>query len=132
MLEANVMLNLYQEILMDHYRNPRHQGTIEQCDFRSERRNSSCGDEVMFTGIMCGDSLQRIAFSGKGCVISQAAASILSEYAATNSLEAILALDQDALVAMLKIPLGPVRLLCALLALEALQAGIIEYKGRMH
>jgi len=122
------MLNLYQEILMDHYRNPRNNGIIEKGDFSSEERNSSCGDEVLFTGIIKDDILADVLFKGKGCVISQATASLLSEYAHNNSLEAILALDKDDLIAMIGMELGPVRLLCGFLPLTALQKGIRSYQ----
>jgi len=124
------MLNFYQEVLMDHYRNPRNNGVIDVCDFRAEQRNSSCGDEVLFTGVIKDNILLDVLFKGKGCVISQAAASLLSEFAKNKSLEAILVLDKDDLTAMIGMPLGPVRLLCGLLSLTALQCGINEYKKR--
>ena len=124
------MLNIYQEILMDHYRNPRNNGVLAQCDFRAEQRNSSCGDEVLFMGVICDHTLVDVAFQGKGCVISQATASLLSDLVKNKSLDDILALDNNDLIAMLGMELGPVRLLCALLSLAALQNGIREYKIR--
>lgn len=122
------MLNLYQEILMDHYRNPRHNGIIDNGDFYCEQRNSSCGDEVLFTGIIKDNTLVDVLFKGKGCVISQATASLLSEFVINKSLESILSLDKDDLIAMIGMELGPVRLLCGLLSLTALQSGVREYK----
>lgn len=124
------MFNLYQEILMDHYRNPRNNGVINRCDFRSEQRNSSCGDELFFTGIIKNNRLAEVLFKGKGCVISQATASLLSEMTKNKSLDAILALDKNDLIAMIGMQLGPVRLLCGLLSLTALQSGIVDYKKR--
>ena len=122
------MLNFYQEVLMDHYRNPRNNGVIEGADFSCEQRNSSCGDEVLYTGLIKDNKLGDVLFQGKGCVISQATASLLSEYAKNNSLEAILKLDKDDIVAMIGMQLGPVRLLCGLLPLTALQNGIRDYQ----
>lgn len=122
------MLNLYQEILMDHYRNPRNNGVLLQCDFRAEQRNSSCGDEVVFMGVIADNTLTDVTFQGKGCVVSQATASLLSEQVKNKIIDDILALDKDGLTAMLKMQLGPVRLLCALLSLTALQNGIREYR----
>jgi nitrogen fixation protein NifU and related proteins len=122
------MLNFYQEILMDHYRNPRNHGILAAHDFYAEQRNSSCGDEVVFTGRITDNCLHDVGFEGKGCVISQATASLLSEYVKNKSLDAILALDKDDLIAMIGMPLGPVRLLCALLSLTALQSGIRDYQ----
>ena len=124
------MLNFYQEILMDHYRNPRNNGVIDDADFNAEQRNSSCGDEVLFTGVISDNILGDVLFKGKGCVISQAAASMLSEHAKGKSIDAILALDKDDLLAMLGMQLGPVRLLCGLLPLTALQNGVRDYQKR--
>lgn len=124
------MLNFYQELLMDHYRNPRNNGIMDQCDFRAEQRNSSCGDEVLCTGIVSDNSVTQVLFQGKGCVISQATASLLSEYIKNKPLDEILALDKDNLLAMIGMQLGPVRLLCGLLSLTALQSGIREYKKK--
>jgi nitrogen fixation NifU-like protein len=124
------MLNLYQEILMDHFRNPRNHKKLIECDFCSEQRNRSCGDEVVFMGLIKNGLLTEVAFQGKGCVISQATASLLSEKVKNMPLDDIRALDKDDLIAMLGIPLGPVRLLCGLLSLTALHNGISEYKNR--
>jgi nitrogen fixation NifU-like protein len=112
---------------MDHYRNPRHRGMLNPCDFRAEQRNSSCGDEVVFMGIIKDGVLGQIAFHGKGCVISQATASLLSERVMGMSLDDIVRLDTDDLLGMLGMQLGPVRMLCALLSLMALQRGVQEY-----
>ena len=122
------MLNLYQEIIMDHYHNPRHHGLLKIYDFKSEQRNSSCGDEIIITGQIKNNIVITVGFEGKGCVISQAAASLLTEFIKDKSIDTILSLDQNAILAMLTIPLGPVRLMCALLPLAALQKGIKEYQ----
>lgn len=124
------MLNLYQETLMDHYRTPCNQGTIEAPDFCVEQRNSSCGDEVVFMGVIHDNKLVNVSWVGKGCVISQATASILSESVKNLSIEDILALDNEQLIAMIGMQLGPVRLLCGLLSLMALQSGVLQYKNR--
>ena len=122
------MFDFYQEQLMDHYRNPRNKGIVDQPDFYAEQRNSSCGDEVLFTGLIKNNVLLEARFTGKGCVISQATASLLSEHACGKTLDAILVLDKDDLTAMIGMQLGPVRLLCGLLSLTALQSGIRDHK----
>ena len=124
------MLNLYQELLMDHYRAPHNQGALDCYDFCFEQRNSSCGDEVVVMGMIKDDKLVAVGWVGKGCVISQATASILSQAVKNKSLGDILALDKDDLTAMIGMQLGPVRLLCGLLSLMALQYGIREYQAR--
>jgi nitrogen fixation protein NifU and related proteins len=124
------MLNLYQELLMDHYRAPHNQGALDCYDFCFEQRNSSCGDEVVVMGTVSGNKLVAVGWVGKGCVISQATASILTQAVKNKSLSDILALDKDDLTAMIGMQLGPVRLLCGLLSLMALQYGIREYQAR--
>jgi nitrogen fixation protein NifU and related proteins len=123
------VVNLYQELVMDHYRNPRHNGTLDAPHFHSEQRNSSCGDEVVFEGLVEKSRLLRVAFQGRGCVISQATASVLSECVIGKNCADILLLDNEDICAMLGMQLGPVRLLCAMLPLIALQRGIREYNG---
>lgn len=123
------VFNLYQEILMDHYRNPRNRGKIEGANFCGEQKNSSCGDEVLFTGNIAHNVLSAITFEGKGCVISQATASIIGEYACNKTVDEILSFDKDFIVGMIGMQLGPARLMCALLPLMALQKGIRQFKS---
>ena len=124
------MLNLYQEILMDHYKNPRNRGIIAHSNFAAEQRNSSCGDEIVCTGIIDGQILTSVHFDGKGCVISQATASLLSERIMGMALDQILLLDKEYLLAMLGMSLGLVRIQCALLSLIALHKGIDQYTAK--
>lgn len=125
------MMQLYQEILMDHYRNPRHGGTLENPDFSSQEVNPSCGDSVSFQGIISNDRLDRVAFVGKGCVISLAGASLLAEYCHGKTVTEILALAHGDMIKLIALPLGPIRLKCALLPLQALQQGIRSYQQRV-
>ena len=118
---------LYQEILMDHYRYPRNGGTLINPDFLTESFNPSCGDSVTFAGKVFLQKLIEVKFQGKGCVISQAAASLLTERVKNNKLVDIHALDVHTMQLLLGMQLGPTRLRCALLPLEALQKGIHEY-----
>jgi nitrogen fixation NifU-like protein len=122
------MLNLYQEILMDHYKNPRNHGLIENYSFMAEQRNSSCGDEIICFGIVINNILEDIRFKGKGCVISQATASLLSERVKNSSTQEIFAINNNYLTSMIGMSLGPVRIQCALLSLIALQKGIESLK----
>ncbi len=121
---------MYQEELMDHYQHPRHRGILTKSDFDSGQFNPSCGDAVSMQGKIEDDILIAIAFEGKGCVISQATASMLAEFALEKHLDDILLFDTDNLLALIKIPLGPTRLKCALLALHALKEGIKQYQQR--
>lgn len=122
------MLNIYQELLMDHYRTPRNRGTLQVRSFCATQRNSSCGDEVCFMGAITENMLTHIAFEGKGCVVSQATASMLSESVVGKCLDEIMTFDKEMILAMIGMQLGPVRLMCALLPLMALQEGVKQYK----
>jgi nitrogen fixation protein NifU and related proteins len=118
------MNNLYQEILMDHYRHPRNRVILESPDFSSMSHNPSCGDSVQFEGMINDGCITKLAFQGTGCVISQAMASILSEKLVGKSMSEIQALDKDYVLGILGMQLGPTRLKCAMLPVLALQEGI--------
>lgn len=106
---------------MDHYKNPRNCGELPDATFCVEQRNSACGDEVVYSGIVKDGVVIAVKWNGKGCVISQAMASMLSERVIGMPQVAISSLDHDYLVALIGMPLGPVRMQCALLPLLALQ-----------
>jgi len=119
---------LYQERLHDYYKNPRHKGSLINPDFESGTYNPSCGDAILFQGNVQDTLLSAVAFEGKGCVISLATASMLAEHVKGKSLDVILALTTHDIYNLIAIELGPTRLRCALLSLEALQGGIKQYK----
>lgn len=121
-------MNLYQEALTDHYRNPRNRGIIKNAHFASELHNPSCGDSISWQGLIEAGKAISIAFEGKGCVISQGAASMLSQAAKELTCEQIIALEAPFMLSLIGLELGPTRLRCALLPLEALQQGIITYQ----
>ena len=118
------MLNLYQEIIMDHYKNPRNRGSLSGASFVAQQHNSSCGDEITCSGIVEQDILHEVRFDGKGCVISQATASLLSEKVKGMRLDDINAINSNDVIALIGMNLGLVRMQCALLALIALQKGL--------
>lgn len=118
---------MYQEELLDHFHHPRHRGTLANPAIHSGRHNPSCGDSVIMQADVENGQIHAIAFQGSGCVISQAAASMLAVYALHKTPEFMLRFTQDDLIQLIKIPLGPTRLKCALLCLHALQEGIKQY-----
>ena len=120
-------MTLYQDMLIDHYRNPRNRGALENPDIRSGEDNPSCGDSVRMYGRVNKEMLVEVSFEGSGCVISQAAASMLTEKVKGKELKEIMKLDAAYMRNLVGIELGPTRVRCALLALEALQKGIQEY-----
>lgn len=117
-------MNMYKELLLDHYKMPRNRGTISAATFSSGEYNPSCGDSVCFSGIILNSAVTELKFSGQGCVISQAVASILSEHCCSKTVAEIMLLTKDDIMNMIGMELGPMRLKCALLPLEALQKGL--------
>jgi nitrogen fixation protein NifU and related proteins len=123
-------MNPYQEELLDHYRNPRYKGRIQNPDFSSDELNPSCGDRVLIAGKIDKEKITQIAFEGSGCVISQAVASMLAEKSLNATRTQILAFNVETVQNLVGIPLGPTRLQCALLPLEALQNALLRYQKR--
>lgn len=122
------MSTLYRQELLDHFRHPRNRGQLANADVSTESLNPSCGDEISLQIKVADDKIAEIAFQGKGCVISQAAASLLTEYAKGKSLDTLLGLTKDDMLSLVGLSLGPTRLRCALLGLESLHKAIALYK----
>jgi nitrogen fixation NifU-like protein len=116
--------DIYREIILDHYRNPRNKGTLDPHDFSYEDVNPLCGDEVRIDVRVKDDRVDEIAFSGRGCAVSQASASILMEMVEGKSLDEVKAITRDDLLDEIGIPVSPARLKCALLGLKVLKAGL--------
>lgn len=116
--------SIYREIILDHYQNPRNRGTLDPNDYTYEDSNPLCGDEVRIDVRVKGDAIDDIAFSGQGCAISQASASILMELVEGKSLDDVKQLGKEELLEELGIELSPARLKCALLSLKVLKAGL--------
>ncbi|MGH9173202.1 MAG: Fe-S cluster assembly sulfur transfer protein SufU [Vicinamibacterales bacterium] len=123
------MSDLYREQILDHYRNPRNQGTLEPHDASFEDTNPLCGDRVRIDLRFDGETISDIRFSGRGCAISQAAASMLTEMVAGQNLQDVRELGKDELLEELGIPISPARLKCALLPLKVLKAGAYGFTG---
>lgn len=116
--------SIYREIILDHYQNPRNRGTLDPNDYTYEDSNPLCGDEVRIDVRVRDGAVDEIVFSGQGCAISQASASILMELVEGKGLDAVKVLDKDELLGELGIDLSPARLKCALLSLKVLKAAL--------
>jgi nitrogen fixation protein NifU and related proteins len=121
--------DLYRDNIIDHYQNPRNYGTLEHPDISYEDSNPVCGDELRIDLQVKDNTVVDARFSGHGCSISQASASMLTEEIIGKSLEEVKQIDKQYLLDMLGIPLGPVRLKCALLSLKVLKAGAYGLHG---
>ena len=118
------MDDLYRENILEHYKHPRNQGTLDQPDISYEDANPLCGDRIRMDLKIADGRIEQIRFSGHGCSISQAAASMLCEAVEGQPLEEVKKLGREDVLEMLGIELGPVRLKCGLLALKTLKAGV--------
>jgi nitrogen fixation NifU-like protein len=120
------MDNLYRDFILEHYRNPHNHGYLEQHDLHFADSNPTCGDEMSMT-IKLDDGRQRIvdvAFEGRGCAISQASASLLTDELRGMSLDDVRAIDPKEVIENLGVPIGPARLKCALLSYKVLQGAV--------
>lgn len=118
------MDDLYRELIVDRYKNPRHRGTLDPHDITFEDDNPLCGDHIRIDLRVDADGkVIEAAFDGHGCAISQASADLLVESILGKSLDDVKALTKQDVLDMLGIDLGPVRLKCALLSLKVLKAG---------
>ena len=122
---------LYREVILDHYKNPRGHGLIEHADAEAEGQNPLCGDEVSIYVAFGedGDTIGEVRFSGRGCAISQAATSMLTEMVKGRSAQEVATLPRDELLDEIGIPLTPIRLKCAILGLGVLKVALHKAKG---
>lgn len=116
--------SIYREIILDHYKNPRNKGTLDPHDYSAEDVNPLCGDEVRIDLRLDNGVVSDVRFQGRGCAVSQASASILTEMIEGKSLEELKALTKDDLLEEIGIPVSPARLKCALLSLNVLRSSI--------
>ncbi|MDP9231485.1 MAG: SUF system NifU family Fe-S cluster assembly protein [Actinomycetota bacterium] len=122
---------MYREVILDHYKNPRGHGVIEDADAHAEGLNPLCGDEVSIYVQFDedGETIDEVKFSGRGCAISQASTSMLMEMVNGRKADEIAALPKEELLEEIGIPLTPIRLKCALLGLGVLKVALHRAKG---
>ncbi len=123
--------DIYRELILDYYRNPRNFGKLEKFDINAHDTNPLCGDEVdMQIKVGDGHRIEEIKFFGRGCAISQASASMLTELAKGKQLDWVKDVSKDDIFRMLGSPdLGPSRVKCALLGMKVLKTGVYGYLG---
>ncbi|MBV1695910.1 MAG: SUF system NifU family Fe-S cluster assembly protein [Hyphomicrobiales bacterium] len=120
------MDDLYRELILEHARQPHNFGTLAAPDMSHEETNPLCGDRVRIELQIADDVIVDVRFSGRGCAISQAAASLLTDELRGMHVTAARALTKDDVLDLIGIPLdrNPVRIKCALLPLKTLKAGL--------
>ena len=122
--------DMYKEIILDYYKNPRNRGTMESPDAKSKDSNPLCGDVIEMQLKFKDDKVSDIKFNGDGCAISQASASMLTELVMGKTIEEVRKIDKSILLENLGSPnLGAVRIKCALLPLKVMKSAVYEYLG---
>ncbi|HEY7108762.1 MAG TPA: SUF system NifU family Fe-S cluster assembly protein [Nitrososphaeraceae archaeon] len=120
--------DIYREIILDHYRNPRNKGKLALADVSVHDSNPLCGDEIDIHLKIDSNKVQEIKFEGRGCAISQASASMLTEMVMGKDLEFLKDLKKEDILENIGLTnLGPARIKCALLSLKVLKVGMIKY-----
>lgn len=114
------------EFILDHYKSPRNYGTIDNPDVSYEEGIPSCGDVVRLDIKLKKGRVEDVKFSGKGCAISQASCSIMTEAVIGKTADEIMAIGDDEMLESLGSPISPIRYKCALLGLSVLKKAILK------
>jgi len=123
-------IDIYQENILDHYENPRNFGHLKKADAIAHDANPLCGDVFDIEMRFEKNKLKEIMFSGHGCAISTASASMLSEKIKNLSVNQIKKTEKKDVLKMLGIELSHVRLKCALLPLKVMKLAIYDYLNK--
>lgn len=120
------MDDFYRDYILDHYRNPRNFGTLERPDASAEDLNPLCGDQIRMDLQVAQDgTVSDVRFSGKGCAISQASASMLTQSIVGMKLADVARLSKEAVLENVGIGISPTRMKCAMLGLRVLKSAAI-------
>jgi nitrogen fixation NifU-like protein len=127
------MDDMYREVILEHSKHPHNFGTLDAPSVSHEEHNPLCGDRVRLDLQIADGVITDVRFSGRGCAISQASASLLTDELMGMPVDVAKAYSKDDLLELIGIPLSknPVRLKCALLSLKALKAGLYGV-GHLH
>ncbi|MBI4441571.1 SUF system NifU family Fe-S cluster assembly protein [Candidatus Woesearchaeota archaeon] len=120
---------MYAETIMDHYRHPHHYGALPVANAHAHDVNTSCGDEIGIQMEIKDGRIADIRFNGKGCAISQAATSLLTDFVIGKPLDEAARLQKDDVLELLGIELSPMRLKCALLGFKVFKLAAYGYLG---
>jgi len=114
----------YREYILDHYRNPRNYGKLERPNVHAEDSNPLCGDQLSIDLQIEGDRVTEVRFQGRGCAISQASASMLSEMIEGKTVQEVIQLGKEDILDTLGIEISPARTKCAFLCLRVLHRSL--------
>lgn len=125
--------DMYRQQILDHYKSPRNYGELEDPDFSHTGENPSCGDTIQMD-VRLDDNeeeIEYVSFTGDGCAISQASASMLSERLVGMTLAELEALETDDITEMLGVTISPMRIPCAVLGNQVAKDGAKIYQGEL-
>jgi len=122
--------DIYKDIILDYYRHPRNFGDLPDPDVRAKDSNPLCGDVIEMQLKITEGTIDDVRFKGRGCAISQASASMLTELVKGKTLEDVKSLGKDDVLNMLGIDPGPTRIKCALLGLKVIKLAAYGYLGQ--
>jgi nitrogen fixation NifU-like protein len=123
------MDELYRDNILDHYKNPRNAGHLDNPSVEADGVNPLCGDELHVELLVTDGVVEDVRYNGRGCAISQAAASMLSDAVKGRKVEDVERMGKEDVLDELGIPLTPIRLKCALLSVGVLKVALAELKG---
>jgi nitrogen fixation protein NifU and related proteins len=123
--------DFYRENILDHYKNPHNHGLLEPSDAQAEGQNPLCGDEVSVSIRFAadGETIEEIGFEGRGCAVSQAATSMLTDIVKGRKASEVASMPKEEILGELGIPLTPVRMKCAILGLGVVKVALNRSKG---
>lgn len=117
--------NLYMENILDHYKRPHNAGRLEGATLSAKELNPSCGDVIELFLVLDGcDRVQDVKFDGKGCAVSTASVSMLTDRIKGRPLADVMSIGERDILELLGIEVGPMRMKCAMLSLRALKSAL--------
>ncbi len=120
-------MDMYAEAILEHYRRPHNQGTLEKHNAHYKEHNPLCGDIVEMFILIESNRVKDVKFAGHGCAISQSAASMLTDEIKGKPLDEIKKLDKNYILDMLGVDISAARMKCALIGIKALKLAVYEY-----
>ena len=122
------MSDLYRDLILDHWKNPHNFGKLKKPTVEIKEANPLCGDDIELQIVVKKEKITDVKFSGEGCALSQASASILTDILKGKSLSQVKRITEEKFLKILGIRPNPARLKCALLSFSALQKALKQVK----
>lgn len=126
------MDSLYREIILEHHKSPHNFGTLDPADYTAEDTNPLCGDQIRVDLRVVDNIVTEVAFTGRGCAVSIASASMLTDMIKGMTLDEVRAITKDDLLEEIGIPVSPARIKCATLGLNVMNLGIALKEAHKH